>query len=319
MTGAGREFVATGIGMLTPSGRTPAADTGAGRADWFDSRRELGRGYKYLPPACQYLLVATRAAVADSGGALEAVGEERRAVAVGSNRAIAAVHDGMDRTILESGSAELSPATAAYGAVNVLTGRVSVEHACKGFNLTLTTPVIAGLEALATGGRALRAGRSDVLIAGAMEEPPPPGAGTGRAEQGAIALLVETAALARRRRARGYGSIETQTLVLPATAKGKSARRLLDGSMARLGAIGLPVHTVLDKSPTAEMVRTALAGHPVAAEHEPGDGCLRAMAVVARLLAAGAEDCLVAAAAGTGTVALARVRRWDRGDRSRTC
>ncbi|WP_282961702.1 beta-ketoacyl synthase N-terminal-like domain-containing protein, partial [Streptomyces sparsogenes] len=142
---------------MNPGVNLVVSGVGTVRAEGFDFRTALGpRGYKYLPPASQFFLAAAKRALADAGPrSLEAVDPERRAAAVGTNSAAASLHDAMDRTVIETGAAELSPATAPYFSINLFGSRLATEHHLKGFNLTFTSPRVAGLEALQNGGRAL--------------------------------------------------------------------------------------------------------------------------------------------------------------------
>src|SRR3954451_20377455 len=102
--------VVTGLGVIcrAASGAAPfaalAAGTAAepGRSDsWFDAPRFLGpRGFKYLPPATRYMLAAAGVALSDAGATNGYYEPEHKGVVVGSNFAVAALHEEMDRTIL---------------------------------------------------------------------------------------------------------------------------------------------------------------------------------------------------------------------------
>src|SRR5690606_33360314 len=118
-SGVTGEIAVTGLGVVA---RERQAD------DWFDVAAELGpRGYKYLPPASQYLLAAARKAVAGRGG-LKDVPPHRRGAAVGTNSALRAYFDDADRKVTAGHSDDLSPAGAPYFAVKVLSGRLASEH-----------------------------------------------------------------------------------------------------------------------------------------------------------------------------------------------
>ncbi|QKV94779.1 3-oxoacyl-ACP synthase [Streptomyces sp. NA02950] len=257
---------------------TDVVVTGVGRvsADGFDFRTALGRrGYKYLPSATQYLLAAARRALADAGPeALEAAGPERRGAAVGTNSAAVALHHAMDGTVTGTGAEGLSPLTAPYFSINLFGSRLATEHDLKGFNLTLTTPRVAGFEALRTGRRALAAGRAGLLIAGATEEALPedePGADTS--EAGAVALLLEPADSLAARGGRALGRLDIRTLFLPPrlAASGEGTDRAAALVRDALDALGhrpdapLTTTAVLDGSPVGEAVAAAL-------ENVTGDG-----------------------------------------------
>ncbi|MFE2677665.1 beta-ketoacyl synthase N-terminal-like domain-containing protein, partial [Streptomyces hygroscopicus] len=219
-----------------PAGGLVVTGIGTVSADGFDFRTALGRrGYKYLPAASQYFLAAAKGALAQAGpDALEAVGPEERGAAVGTNSAAVALHHTMDRTITTTGAEDLSPALAPYFSVNLFGSRLATEHDLKGFNLTFTSPRVAGLEALQAGRRAIAAGRARRLLAGATEEALPEGEpGADRPESGAVALVLEPASAARSRGAAALGRVAVRSFFLPprvaAAAEGGGAAPALRG------------------------------------------------------------------------------------------
>lgn len=288
------DLVVSGVGVIDP---------GHG----FDYRTELGpRGYKYLPPAAQYLLAAVKRAVAASGDGLTPVPPEARAAAVGTNCAASALHAEMDRTIIDAGADALSPATAPYFSINLFGSRLATEHGLKGFNLTLTTPRAAGLEAVQAGCRSAARGRAHWLVAGATEErvdPKEPGA--DRAEAGAVALVLEPAAALAARGGRALGRCAVRTAFLPPTGPlEERADALVRPVRAWAGQV--PVRAVVDSSPVGTALLGALAGFPEITVVPAGAGCLRPLAEAAQALAEG-QATLVATAAAEGNVAFALV------------
>ncbi|WP_343076941.1 beta-ketoacyl synthase N-terminal-like domain-containing protein [Streptomyces malaysiensis] len=214
-------------------------------ADGFDFRAALGRhGYKYLPAASQYFLAAAKRALAQAGPeALEAVGPEERGAAVGTNSAAVALHHRMDRTVTTSGAGDLSPVTAPYFSINLFGSRLATEHDLKGFNLTFTSPRVAGLEALQTGQRALLTGRARRLLVGATEEALPEGEpGAGTSEAGAVALVLEPEPAARSRGVAALGRVGVRSFFLPpkaaASAEGPSGPRRCCGTRWTPSATG---------------------------------------------------------------------------------
>ncbi|WP_422770164.1 beta-ketoacyl synthase N-terminal-like domain-containing protein [Plantactinospora sp. WMMC1484] len=324
------DVVVTGIGVCAPPER-PAAG-GA----WFDVRSQLGRrGYKYLPAACQYLLVAGRQALDDATGCLgdpagrpgdpagrpgdqtgrpDGAAGQGRGVVVGTNNGVAALHDEQDRTVIAEHAGELSPVTAPFGAVNVLTSRLSMEHGFTGISLTLTSPLVAGLEAVQVGARAFAAGRSALLLAGAMEQavPAPEAAAP---EEGAVVLVLEPPARARARGATGYGRCAVRTLLLPPALDTGAARgravAAIRAAAGELGAAQVPVYALLDDSPVSELVAGAVpaAVGPVRDAGPPAAGSLAPMLRLAERLRAGDGNSLLVTAAGTGNVAMVRIWR----------
>ncbi|WP_413809266.1 beta-ketoacyl synthase N-terminal-like domain-containing protein [Streptomyces sp. OE57] len=295
-------------------------------ADGFDFRTALGRhGYKYLPAASQYFLAAAKRALAQAGpDALAAVGPEERGAAVGTNSAAVALHHTMDRTVTATGAGDLSPVTAPYFSINLFGSRLATEHDLKGFNLTFTSPRVAGLEALQTGQRALATGRARRLLAGATEEALPavePGADTS--EAGAVALVLEPEPAARGRGAAALGRVGVRSFFLPpkAAASAEGAERAAALLRDALDALGhrpdqpLTVTAVLDGSPVGEAMAAALdekalGGRALAGKPErvpAGAGTLEPVARVAAALGApeGHPHAVVTAAAeGNAAVCL---------------
>ncbi|MEU7136593.1 beta-ketoacyl synthase N-terminal-like domain-containing protein [Streptomyces sp. NPDC046261] len=315
-------LVVTGIGVVGPWGHDPSRlDLDGDRPhdptdSWFDVAAELGpRGYKYVPPSCRYLLAATRRALADAGDLWHRVPEARRGMAVGTNNGIATLIDTMDETITGPGAARLGPATAPYFSINTLAGRVAMDHGIKGWNLTLTSPRTASLEALGAGARAVAAGRSDLLLAGSTEAPPPRRApGHGACEAGAAVLALEPSTQAAARGAAGYGTCRTLSFFLPGDASGALARRTVDDALTRLlapdGHDGPPpVRLITDPCP----VGTALAAHlrhlGARTRAVPaGGGTLLPLLHVIHALTGQGPPRLVATTSPEGTCALTLVR-----------
>ncbi|GAA0373446.1 hypothetical protein NE235_35455 [Actinoallomurus spadix] len=311
------DAVVTGIGVVVPPG-TPA-DPGR---PWFDTRARLGpRGYKYLPAASRYLLAAAREAMADGGG-LDLVPGERRAATFGTNSGSAAVLDGMDRTVADGHADDLSPAMAPFFAINVLGSRPCAEYEVKGFQLTLTSPRVAGLEAMEVGLRALSLGRCSSLLVAAMEDGPPGPAspvadGPALPEEGAVAMVFEPPAAAAARGGRWYGACRARTAFLPphlaGTREGQDRLgRIVTDLLTGLGADRpLPVHVIADGSAVGETVAAVLTAHPrtgpITSRTAAGLGCLTPMVRLAGLLAARTGDRLIVTATAEGNLALARI------------
>ncbi|MEU3402845.1 beta-ketoacyl synthase N-terminal-like domain-containing protein [Streptomyces sp. NPDC006670] len=313
-------LVVSGIGVVTPRGDRPveaarsARPSGAAQAgDWFDHRTRLGpRGYKYLPAASQYFLAAAKEALADARDEPEHWPAELRGAAVGTNSSAAALHEAMDRTVLAEGAAALSPVTAPYFSINLFGSRLATEHGLKAFNLTVTSPRVAGLESLATGARAVAAGRAAWLLAGATEEALDPAhAGHADSERGAVALVLEPLESVRARGGRAYGHCRVRSLFLPprtaAAGRGaQRARQLIDAALAAWGAGpagAARVIAVLDGSPVGRAVAEALG--PGAETVPAGAGALEPLLQAAGALAALPGPVLLVTAAAQGNLALA--------------
>ncbi|MCX4693186.1 beta-ketoacyl synthase N-terminal-like domain-containing protein [Streptomyces sp. NBC_01408] len=304
----------------SPAGSPDAAPDRAGTDGWFDHRTRLGpRGYKYLPAASQYFLAAAKTALADSGHEEGRWAAELRGAAVGTNSSAAALHEAMDRTVLDEGAAALSPVTAPYFSINLFGSRLATEHGLKAFNLTVTSPRVAGLESLETGARAVAAGRASWLLAGATEEALAPAhPGHELSERGAVALVLEPLEAVRARGGREYGHCRVRSLFLsPRTAASPGgadrARELIGSALAAWEADGAGagpapaaaprVIAVLDGSPVGRAVATALGS---GAERVPaGAGALEPLVQAAGALAELSSPVLVVTAAAEGNLALA--------------
>ncbi|MFI7538940.1 beta-ketoacyl synthase N-terminal-like domain-containing protein [Streptosporangium sp. NPDC049376] len=300
------DIVVTGVGTVVPERHGP----------WFDVTTELGpRGYKYLPPASQYLLAAARRAVTGGGG-LEHVPAHRRGAAVGTNGALRAYFDDVDRVVTTGHSDDLSPAGAPYFAINVLSGRLASDHQIKAFSLTLTSPRVAGFEAVEIGLRALAAGRADVLIAAAMEHGLPHHAPGLAAEQGAVAMTMEPRALAEERGAPILGSCFARTAFAPPALMTTSAGRRqlaaqIETAVSRLGTGDVVVRPVLDDSAVSRALAGVLAatGLTVRPALTADGGCLAPLLLLARLFgAAERRPSLVITATAEGNFAFGGMR-----------
>ncbi|MFF4254921.1 beta-ketoacyl synthase N-terminal-like domain-containing protein [Streptomyces sp. NPDC001663] len=277
-----QDFVVSAIDAVTP----PHPDA----TDWFDQRAELGRGYRHLPPSAQYLLAAVKRVLARQGvgEALLAVPEERRAVAVGTNHAVAGVHAEIDRATIAGEARLLSPTAVPYFSPNLIASRVAMEHALKGFSLAVHTPRTAALEALQAGLRAIRSGRADWLLAGATEVVAPESdkaavSVRGAAEDGALALVVESAQAVTASGRRALGRIAVRSVFVPPRRAGEPEEVraaigvLLDGLSYDTGA---DVRLTGDGSVVALAVAAALGVEPEPA----GAGSLGPLQAVAAAL-----------------------------------
>ncbi len=304
-----------GVAVVCPPGPRWTA-TGARippPAGWFDHRTELGaRGYKYLPPAQQYLLAAGRRAMADRKPDQDDFATQSWGVVVGTNSAVSSLHAAMDRTVVASGSNELSPMVTPYFSVNLAGGRLAAEHRLNGYHLTVTSPRTAGLEAIQVAGRALALGRARWLLIGSTEEVLAAGEpGAADSESGAVALVVHRPQSATED---GVGVCRVRTSFLPpasvASAEGmRDAAVVVDRMLAGLGlsrGAGAAFVAVLDSSPVGSAVAAAIERWraPVL---PAATGCLEPLIQVATALSTPSETTVVLSAAAEGNLALALV------------
>ncbi|WP_016909497.1 beta-ketoacyl synthase N-terminal-like domain-containing protein [Streptomyces xiaopingdaonensis] len=247
------ELAVAGMGIVAPGLSGPEdALAPAGRAvpGWFQARVALpGRGYRRLPDACKYLLAASRLAVGDAGDRFAETRRHHRAAAVGINNTGAALLEELDRTIMREGAEEMSPSASPFIAMSSFASRLSMEHGINGFNLTVNSPVTAGLEALQIAARAVAAGRAGAVLVGAVEEELSPSQAIGAgSEAGAVVLHCEPVAEGGAR----YGTCSARSAFLAPDGVASNAAAVLD----RLVGGDLPdrIDAVLDGSPVGTAV-----------------------------------------------------------------
>ncbi|MEU3465614.1 beta-ketoacyl synthase N-terminal-like domain-containing protein [Streptomyces sp. NPDC006733] len=190
----------TGMGLLAPGVRGPGDLTGSGAPhpaeadqDWFDPVPYLGRrGWKYLTPATRYLLAAANEATGRRQGDGPPPGHDadRFGVCAGTHHSITALHARLDRSVREEGTAGLSPAELPGFSVNMPASQLAISLACRAFSVTLTNPVVGGLDAVLFAMSALRRGRADRVLATATEDADASAGTLG----GAAALLLDRGA-----------------------------------------------------------------------------------------------------------------------------
>ncbi|MFI0980726.1 beta-ketoacyl synthase N-terminal-like domain-containing protein [Streptomyces sp. NPDC021093] len=202
VTVSGGELAVVGLGIVAPGVLGPGgalAAAGEPVSGWFRAEVALpGRGYRRLPDACKYLLAASRLAVGDAGDRLARTEPNHRAAVVGINHTGAALLEELDHTIIREGADAMSPSASPFIAMSSFASRLSMEHGITGFNLTVNSPVTAGLEALQIAARAVAAGRARTVLVGAVEEAlspsqtlPPARPTAPRSEAGAVVLHCE--------------------------------------------------------------------------------------------------------------------------------
>lgn len=214
--------VITGTGLVCPAAASvpellaASAPGGPDPSDWFDPVPYLGkRGWKYFSPATRHLLAAAGLVLADAGLDPTTQRDESMGVVIGTNFAAAPVVGRFDEVIIAEGADMLSPAEAANFSVNIAASQISMKYAMRAFNLTLTDPVVAGVESLLTLSAAMRRGRARLGIAGATEERAP-----CRGEPASAALSEGACCF-------------TLELASDAAARGATVRAVLAGGFSR--------------------------------------------------------------------------------------
>ncbi len=323
--------VITGIGPMCPLGTT-ARELAAGQrsggagGEWFDPVRHLGpKGHKYFTPPTRYILAAAGQALADAGLEADAYPRAQRGVVVGTNFAAFATLEGMDRTVRGEGAEALQPMLAPSFSVNIPASQVSIKHAFQAFNVTLTSAMVAGLEAVLCGAAALRRGRARLVLAGATEDRPPAGVaellGIPAVEGAACAVALETSEAASARGARAHARVGPGLLRFVGP-RPEGAEDALGEAVERFVASAIPagaarVAYAPQRAPfrlnqvVDGLVRRALRARglePVEVPAPGGDGSFATVSPLLQLaaLAGAGGPGLVAAASPQGHVAL----RW---------
>jgi 3-oxoacyl-[acyl-carrier-protein] synthase II len=315
---------------LTSSGIAEARRT----ADWFQPEVYFGkRGFKYLMPAARYAAGAAQAALADASLSREDYPARERGVCIGTNWGGAAVLAGLDEVILSRGADSLSPMTAPQFSINLVASPISERHGMTAFNMTLTSPMVAGLEAVILGTRAIRAGRATLVTAGATEDASPvPGdslAGVPVGDGGACLVVLESAEDVAARKRQPYAVLGGGALrFLPGLAAGAGeqaaqAEWLLGRDLERLvGDVPRSLHlcSPIGPSRVGQRVQAWLEGWlrergiDVIYQHYPAEMVsLMTVAPMLQLAGLAATRCdgLVVGTSSFGHVALLRIKRPD--------
>ncbi|MFE6402560.1 beta-ketoacyl synthase N-terminal-like domain-containing protein [Streptomyces alboflavus] len=253
------ELAVVGLGLVAPGVRGPEGALDPAREavpGWFRPEVALpGRGYRRLPDACKYLLAASRLAVGDAGDRFAKTERNLRAAVVAVNNTGAALLEELDHIIMRDGAEEMSPSSSPFIAMSSFASRLSMEHDITGFNLTVNSPVTAGLEALGTAARAVAAGRARAVLVGAVEEALSPAQATGpRSEVGAAVLQCEPVAGGDA----GYGTCRTRGGFLDPGAAARQVAAVL-GPLAGADPPGR-IDAVLDDSAVGTAVARWLDG-----------------------------------------------------------
>lgn len=190
----GRRVVVTGLGVVTSLGSELeglwegllAGRSGIGRIALFEDEgltcQIAGevwgwdplvhfdkRQARRLDRFCQFGLVATRAALADSGLDISAVAPPRVGCIVGSG--VGGLAEIQDQAILmvNRGSRRVSPLLVPKMMANAISGEISIEHGFQGPNYTPVSACASGAHAIALAAQAIADGLCDVAVTGGAE------------------------------------------------------------------------------------------------------------------------------------------------------
>ena len=139
----------------------------------FDVKAQLGKkGTRYLTPSTQHLAAASAIATGTTPAEPEnpmSLKPERSGVVVGTNYADHEVRKEVDETLLTKGYPAISPMSAANTSVNIPASYLGIRQRLQAFNITITTPETAGLEALLTARTQLVNQQADKVVVGATD------------------------------------------------------------------------------------------------------------------------------------------------------
>jgi len=189
-----RRVVVTGIGLLSPLGKSPAElhealFAGAnglkevslfetdglwirrgGEID-FDPRDFLGQAnFRPVDRTGRLAIVATHLALAASGWDEESRAGRELGLALGTTFGSVRTIAEFDRRAVEAGPKYAKPFEFANSVINAAAGQTAIWFGLRGTNSTVAGGAAAGLKALAYATDMVRSGRADVVLAGGAEE-----------------------------------------------------------------------------------------------------------------------------------------------------
>lgn len=223
---------------------------------WFDAKQQLpGIKHRYLSDGTRYSLAAALAAMRDEPGDTPAE-DERRGVVFGSSVADYAVRSEFDRIVIEGGADALNTVSAPNISANIAAAHVAT--ACRGraFSTTLTSPLLAGFEALFLAVQSLRRGRCDEVLSFVAEESLPAGDPTPLMP-GAVALRLRAGANAPRHPGRSIAGQAWGYRHAGQIAAPNDVRRFVDAAAALSAPGRAAPHLVVLRDASATAATTA--------------------------------------------------------------
>jgi 3-oxoacyl-[acyl-carrier-protein] synthase II len=191
-----RRVVITGIGLITPAGKSKGENwdnirngrSGIGPITRFDAQHHASRiageikdydpnqyfdrkDLRKYDPFIQFALIAADEAVKDSGLNLEALDKERAGVYIGSG--IGGIHtiEVNKEILMQKGPDRISPFFLPACIANLAAGQVSIKFGFKGPNLANCTACATGTHAIGDSTRIIQRGEADIMLAGGAEYP----------------------------------------------------------------------------------------------------------------------------------------------------
>ncbi|WP_454757377.1 beta-ketoacyl synthase N-terminal-like domain-containing protein [Cupriavidus campinensis] len=177
--------------------------------DWFDPALWLpGTRHRYLNDTTRYALAAARRCPDPCTDGR--VAPERLALCFGTSVADVSVRHLFDQAVAHGGLDAVSTVSAPNISANIAAAHVAIDCQARALCSTVTSPFLAGFEALMLGIQAIQAGRADQSLVIAAEEAIPDGAGAAILP-GAVALRLGGRATENGHclRPLGWGRVET--------------------------------------------------------------------------------------------------------------
>ncbi len=191
-----RRVVITGLGLITPAGKSKAENwenirsgrSGIGPITRFDAShhpsRIAGEVKDYDPgqyfdrkearkfdPFIQFALIAADEAVKDAGLDPAAVDRARAGVYIGSGIGGIQTIETNKEILLQKGPERISPFFLPACIANLASGQVSIKFGFQGPNLANCTACATGTHAVGDSFRILQRGEADLMLAGGAEYP----------------------------------------------------------------------------------------------------------------------------------------------------
>ncbi len=195
---AKRRVVITGMGMITPLGKTVAGnwekllagESGIGRITAFDPSAHKSqiagevrnfapeedladivpkKGLKKMDRLMHFSLFAANAAVNDARLDLEKLDRTKIGVCMGvGGMGLGRLSEEI-KILLEKGPARVSPFIMPATIASLAAGQISIAFGLQGFNQVITSACASGSHAIGEGLRSIQRGESDIVLAGGAE------------------------------------------------------------------------------------------------------------------------------------------------------
>jgi 3-oxoacyl-[acyl-carrier-protein] synthase II len=192
---ATQRIVVTGMGVMTPLGRTlaeywsglAAGRSGirhitqfspdgypcrvAGEVPDFDPKQYMDfKDARRMSRSSQFAVAAAREAIADAGFPGDVLPEDTGVLLGQGNSSFPDLEVSV-RTMLEKGGMKISPFAMPAILPNMSASQVAMQFGARGYNSTISTACAAGTQALGEAAEVLRRGDARVILAGGTEAP----------------------------------------------------------------------------------------------------------------------------------------------------